>query len=179
MPVGPTFSETDMDLTLPGKLQKALEREADDAKRTLHAHIVRKLENMTPPLQAIDPKPLQDNLPRLVDYLNRVPGVSVLSSDVTPDAYWWVKLNIDIGHPLAWRVVQELGFVLNDLSIDEKLPTIFKPVSPPPYLNGGPQDHLSWVIESSWNYIDPGWIASTLEGYLPRPVDTPDSWTEQ
>ena len=70
-----------MELTLPGKLQKALEREAEDAKRTLHAHLVRKLENITPPAESIDPKPLHANLPRLVAYLERMPGVSVLSSD--------------------------------------------------------------------------------------------------
>ncbi|AUT49838.1 hypothetical protein [Achromobacter sp. AONIH1] len=168
-----------MELTLPGKLHKALEREAQDAKRTLHAHLVRKLENVTPPIDTIDPRPLHANLPRLTAYLDRVPGVRVLSSEVTPDAYWWVKLTIDIADPLAWRVVQELGFVLNDLSLEDKLPTVFKPVSPPPYLNGGPEECLAWVIESSWNYIDPGWIADTLEGYLPRPVDQPGSWSAQ
>ncbi|CUR66307.1 hypothetical protein [Achromobacter xylosoxidans] len=77
-----------MELTLPGKLQKALEREAEDAKRTLHAHLIRKLENITPPAESIDPKPLHANLPRLVAYLERMPGVSVLSSEVTRDAYW-------------------------------------------------------------------------------------------
>lgn len=46
-----------MELTLPGKLHKALEREAQDAKRTLHAHLVRKLENVTPPIDTIDPRP--------------------------------------------------------------------------------------------------------------------------
>lgn len=168
-----------MELTLPGKLQKALEREAEDAKRTLHAHLVRKLENITPPAESIDPKPLHANLPRLVAYLGRMPGVSVLSSEVTRDAYWWIKLTLDLAHPLAWRVVQELGFVLNDLSVQEKLPTVFKPVSPPPYLNGGPEECLAWVIESTWNYIDPGWIAETLEGYLPKPVDDVAAWAGQ
>ena len=52
------------------------------------------------------PSPLHANLPRLAAYLDRVPGVRVLSSEVTPDAYWWVKLTIDIADPLAWRVVQ-------------------------------------------------------------------------
>lgn len=69
-----------MELTLPGKLHKALEREAQDAKRTLHAHLVRKLENVTPPIDTIDPRPLHANLPRLTAYLDRVPGVRVLSS---------------------------------------------------------------------------------------------------
>ena len=168
-----------MELTLPGKLQKALEREAEDAKRTLHAHLVRKLENITPPAESIDPKPLHANLPRLVAYLERMPGVSVLSSEVTRDAYWWVKLTIDLAHPLAWRVVQELGFVLNDLSVQEKLPTVFKPVSPPPYLNGGPEECLAWVIESTWNYIDPGGMAETLEGDLPKPGDEAAAWEGQ
>ncbi|SPE35761.1 hypothetical protein SBA3_2300022 [Candidatus Sulfopaludibacter sp. SbA3] len=50
---------------------------------------------------------------------------------------WWVKFAIDISHRLAWNVVQELGHVLNYLSVNERLPTVFKPVSPPPYANGG------------------------------------------
>jgi len=28
------------------------------------------------------------------------------------DGNWWVKFHIDIAHPLAWNVVQELGFCL-------------------------------------------------------------------
>jgi hypothetical protein len=58
-----------------------------------------------------------------------------------------VKFSIDIGHPLAWHVVQELGHVMNYLSITDKLPTTFKPVSPPSHLNGGPRTFLAWVIE--------------------------------
>lgn len=165
-----------MELTLPSSLLKPLEREAADAQRTLHAHILKKLEAVTPPVEAIDPKVLKVGLPQLVDYLSRLPGTTVLSSKVTPDAYWWIKLTIDLQHPLAWPVVQELGFVLNDASVHDKLPTVFKPVSPPPYLNGGPQEFLSWVIESTYNYIDPAWIAQTLEGYLPRPVDDLSKW---
>jgi len=114
-----------------------------------------------------------------VAYLNRIPGVKVISSDSTPDAYWWVKLNIDIEHPLAWNAVQELGFVLNYISVEEKLPTVFMPVSPPPYLNGGPRQFLSWVIESKFNYIDPNWIAEVLEGRLPRPVEDEAKWIHE
>lgn len=71
-------------------------------------------------------------------YLSRVPGVKPISSEYFDDGNWWLKLVIDIQHPLAWRVVQELGHVLNYLSLNEPLPTVFKPVSPPPYMNGGP-----------------------------------------
>ena len=168
-----------MELDLPSKLKKALEREAADARRELHAHIVRKLEGLTPPIDRIKPEVISKGLPKLLAYLNRIPGVKVISSDSTPDAYWWVKLNIDIEHPLAWNVVQELGFVLNYISVEEKLPTVFMPVSPPPYLNGGPRQFLSWVIESKFNYIDPKWIAEVLEGRLPRPVENEAEWIHE
>ena len=115
-----------MDIELPSKLRKALEREASDASRTLHAHILRKLEASTPPTERIKPAVVSNGLPRLVEFLNRVPAVRVISSDSTPDAFWWVKLEIDISNPLAWQVVQELGFVLNYISLQEKLPTVFR-----------------------------------------------------
>jgi len=165
-----------MELELPSKLRKALEREAADAQRSLHAHVVRKLENITPSTEFIKPDVVTAGLPKLVAFLSQIPGLRVISFDSTPDAYWWIKLDIDIAHRLAWSVVQELGFVLNYISIDEKLPTVFMPVSPPPYLNGGPEDFLSWAIESKFNYIDPVWIASELESRLPSPVSDETQW---
>ncbi|HEY4328584.1 MAG TPA: hypothetical protein VGN88_02520 [Phycisphaerae bacterium] len=89
---------------------------------------------------------------------------------------WWVKFTIDIDHRLAWNVVQELGNVLNYLSVEERLPTVFKPVSPPSYLNGGPRDYLSWVIESTAADFTPKKCAEWLEGRLPRPVDDLGEW---
>jgi hypothetical protein len=84
---------------------------------------------------------------KLLDYCRRVPALEPISHGKEGNG-WWMKLVIDIDHPLAWSVVQEFGHVLNELSLTERLPTVFKPVSPPPYLNGGPRDFLSWVIES-------------------------------
>lgn len=89
---------------------------------------------------------------------------------------WWVKFALDLRNPLAWNVVQELGHVLNYLSLDERLPTIFKPVSPPPYMNGGPGEYLSWVVEATDPDFHPGTCAEWLEGRLPRPVDDLDQW---
>ena len=125
------------------------------------------------------------NFRRLLDYLSRVPGV--VTND-TPsrgvgsgldDAIWWVKLHLDLDHPLVWNVVQELGHVLNSLSTTEPLPTLFKPVSPPPYLNGGPRDFLSWVIECPAKAMPPDTVAEWLEGRLPRPVDDPAAWADE
>lgn len=110
-------------------------------------------------------------------YLNTVPATKVLSDGGSGER-WWVKLAIDIHHPLAWHVVQELGHVLNEVSISERLPTVFKPVSPPPYLNGGPTDFLSWVIECPTDTFSPDNAKDWLEGRLPRPVTDLTQWPD-
>jgi len=113
----------------------------------------------------------------LTDYLSRIPPVSgAIGTGDLDGGGWWVKFTIDVDHDLAWHAVQELGHVLNYLSLDERLPTAFKPVSPPPYMNGGPDEYLSWVIECSDPEFKPGTIAKWLEERLPKPVDDEDEW---
>jgi len=113
----------------------------------------------------------------LEEFLHRVPGIEFISSGDDEES-WWVKFAIDLDHELAWNVVQEFAHVLNYLSIDERLPTVFMPVSPPPYLNGGPKEFLSWVIECKERDFTPAKCAEWLEGRLPRPVDDLNSWRE-
>lgn len=121
---------------------------------------------------------------KLLDYLARVPSMQV---NDTPsrglasgrnDEIWWVKFSLDLNHPLAWNVVQEFGHVLNLLSAEERLPTSFKPVSPPPYLNGGPREFLSWVIECPIDAMEADTVAQWLEGRLPRPVEDQGQWMD-
>jgi hypothetical protein len=87
----------------------------------------------------------------LLDFLEELPalwlpaGRGSIGHGADENGRWWIKFAIDTKHPLAWRLVQELAHVLNYLSVDERLPTVFMPVSPPPYLNGG-VEYLSWVI---------------------------------
>ena len=119
---------------------------------------------------------------KLIDYLARIPAIETNSSPSRglgsglADGTWWIKFSIKLSHPLAWHVVQELGHVLNYLSVHERLPTTFKPVSPPPYLNGGPCDCLSWLIECSIGAMKPGTVADWLEARLPKPVDDLSQW---
>jgi hypothetical protein len=121
-----------------------------------------------------------DDAPGLKDleaFLLRVPSVTArIGTGTEPSGLWWVKFAIDIAHPLAWRAVQELGHVLNYLAPDERLPTVFIPVSPPPYMNGGPAEYLSWVIEVKDPKFTPKDCLEWLEGRLPRPVDSVDEW---
>lgn len=112
----------------------------------------------------------------LCTFLARVPAITVISSGEENDL-WWVKLAIDIEHALAWRVVQELGHVLNYLSLEDRLPTVFMPVSPPPYANGGPREFLSWAIETESATFTPADCVEWLEGRLPQPVDDLDEWS--
>jgi hypothetical protein len=112
----------------------------------------------------------------LLQFLKTVPAVSQRMGSGSEGGLWWVKLVIDIDHPLAWRVVQEFGHILNSLSVEEPLPTVFKPVSPPVYLNGGPRDFLSWVIESTAQEFTPARCAEWLEGRLPTPVSDLAEW---
>lgn len=113
----------------------------------------------------------------LIDYLEKVPAIEKpITTGADDEGFWWVKFSIDIYHDLAWNVVQELGCVINYISVDERLPTIFYPVSPAPYMNGGPKDFLSWVIETKDKNFKPGTLMKWLEGRLPRPVDDLEQW---
>jgi hypothetical protein len=117
----------------------------------------------------------------LLAFLEKVPGIELpagrrsIGRGLDADGTWWVKFSLDVSHPLAWRVVQEFGHVLNLLSTEERLPTVFKPVSPPPYLNGG-VEFLSWVVEAQDARFTPARCAEWLKGRLPKPVDDLEAW---
>jgi hypothetical protein len=118
---------------------------------------------------------------KLLAFLERLPAVDLpagresIERGSFENGNWWVKFTLNTMHPLAWRHVQELGHVLNYVSVEEWLPTVFMPVSPPPYLNGG-VEFLSWVIESTEPSFTPDRCVEWLEGRLPRPVDDPEQW---
>jgi hypothetical protein len=139
--------------------------------------IVTKPTKPTKPNRPKNPRKVKINFGPLTKYLKRVPAVNPnIGTGDGVRGLWWCKFTIDIEHSLAWHVVQELGHVLNYVSLEERLPTDFKPVSPPPSGNGGPKEFLSWVIESSDPTFTPALCAEWLEGRLPRPVEDADQW---
>ena len=116
---------------------------------------------------------------RLADFFKKVPsigeqGLMAYGSD-GKDA-WWIKFQINVEHALAWQTVQELGHVLNYLSTNERLPTQFLPVSPPPYMNGAAKEFLAWVIQCNHADFSPDVVCDWLEGRLPNPVDDESKW---
>src|SRR5262249_33520181 len=126
-------------------------------------------------------EPHHPKFEKLIAFLSRIPAVEDNDTPSrgfgsgTSDGQWWVKFSIDIDNDLAWHTVQELGHVLNYLSVEERLAASFKPVSPPPYLNGGPEEFLSWVIEAS-DDLRPGTLADMLQERLPKPVEDEAAW---
>jgi hypothetical protein len=118
---------------------------------------------------------------KLLAFIEKLPAIDLpagrksIGRGLFDNGNWWVKFTLDTSHPLAWRHVQELGHVLNYVSVEERLPTVFMPVSPPPYLNGG-VEFLSWVIESTDPSFTPNKCVEWLEGRLPRPVDDLEKW---
>jgi hypothetical protein len=114
----------------------------------------------------------------LTTFMATIPAIKPgIGQGQLEDGNWWVKFQIDITHELAWQVVQELGCIVNYISINERLPTVFYPVSPAPYLNGGPTEFLSWVIESKEETFLPSDLKEWLEGRLPNPVDDLEQWS--
>ena len=118
---------------------------------------------------------------KLLAFMERLPAIDMpagrnsIGCGSFENGNWWVKFSLVTTHPLAWRHVQELGHVLNCLSVEERLPSVFMPVSPPPYINGG-VEYLSWVIESTDPAFTPDKCVEWLEGRLPRPVDDLEQW---
>ena len=118
---------------------------------------------------------------KLLAFLAKLPAINMpagrksIGRGLFDNGNRWVKFTLDLTHPLAWRHVQEFGHVLNYLSLEERLPTVFMPVSPPPYLNGG-VEFLSWVIESTDPSFSPNTCVEWLEGRLPSPVDDLEQW---
>jgi hypothetical protein len=155
-----------------------LEQEARSLGMTPQRRAAEIVEHGITPAASRGQKRPTQGLQKLQAYIARIPAIQVVSASAASEARWWIKFDIDIHHPLAWNVVQELGHVLNYISVTERLPTVFKPVSPPPYMNGGPEDFLSWVIEAEEPFLDAGYIADMLEGRLPRPVEDETQWDE-
>jgi hypothetical protein len=69
----------------------------------------------------------------LTSFLEKVPSISgpVSIGAGSRGIAWWAKFTVDVSDPLAWRAIQELAHVLNYLSLNDRLPTVFMPVSPP------------------------------------------------
>jgi hypothetical protein len=120
---------------------------------------------------------MQDRFYKLADFITRMPAISTpIASGTYENGFWWLKFSININHPLAWHIVQELSYVVNYLSISERLSTVFYPVSGPPSVKQGPAETLEWIIESTSADFSPSELAEWLENRLPNPVDDLRAW---
>ena len=114
----------------------------------------------------------------LVRFLKRLPSVKWVFPGVECEDGWELEVELDLDHGLAWAAVQELSYVLNVLSKEEDLPTRFLPVSPSPLENGGPRDHLKWLIVAFEATFSPASCYQRLLEHLPNPVDDVSEWPD-
>jgi len=166
-------------ITIPQELAQRVVMEANILGISPTERALEALNGTIAPVENFAEGKAAEGLSDLTDFLRRIPSLQVLSHSLPTEPQWWVKLRIDIASPISWHIVQNLGFVLNYLSLEEPLPTVFRPVSPPPYLNGGPEDYLAWVIEAKIPFLDAGVIASFLQVRLPEPVEDEAQWLNQ
>ncbi len=114
---------------------------------------------------------------RLIDFLSLIPAVE--ADDAPGQGFtveagagsWRVGFPIDVFHDLSWETVQELAHALNTSGSG----AAFKPVSPAPDQNGGPDEFLTWVIEAG-DALPPDTIADLLKEKLPSPVEDERAW---
>jgi hypothetical protein len=91
---------------------------------------------------------MADDFSMLTDFMAKIPAIKGCpASGHYDDGLWWVKFQIEIGHPL--------------------------------YLNGGPKEFLSWVIETFDKDFSPKHLSEWLEARMPRPVDDLTEWTQE
>lgn len=165
-----------MTITIPDDLATRLTKEANGLNTTVERRIADILNKSLAPEKNFDKDYIQAGLENIKTLLTKIPCVQFVAISNIDAPFWWLKFGIDINSKIAWIVVQELGHILNYLSVNDKLPTTFYPVSPPPYLNGGPEDFLSWIIEPVIPYADTNNIYAYLNGWLPEQHDKEDSW---
>lgn len=174
----PSRGGVDLSLSIPPELDRRIRDEASLLEVSREQRVLDLLEYGIAPAPNLEPGFVPERLAELKRFLDEIPCLEVLSVSEPDEKLWWIKMKIDVASPIAWHVVQGLGYVFNELSLTDRLPTVFKPVSPPPYLNGGPAEFLYWVVEATIPFFDPEAALSYLKGRLPDPVTGQAAWLE-
>ena len=165
-----------MTITIPSNLAARLEQESARLNTTLEERLAEILGRNLAPEKNFEREYIQSGLEKIKILLKSIPCINHVTTSSIGEPFWWLKFSIDIDSRIGWTVVQEFGHILNYLSVNDKLPTIFYPVSPPPYMNGGPRDFLSWVIEPVIPFVDTNYIFDFLIGRLPKEYEKEESW---
>jgi hypothetical protein len=118
---------------------------------------------------------LQDDVLVLARFLHSIPGVEFWSGKSDTQG-WWVKFGIDPSSGISWHIVLELGHILNSFALRDPLPTVFKPVAPPPQGNNAALEDLAWVIECRKTNFSPIECATVLRQWGPSPASDRKAW---
>ncbi len=165
-----------MTIIIKDDLSVRLTKEASELNTSVEERLTAILDKSLAPEKNFDRDYIQSGLENIKTLLKKIPCVRFIATSKIGEPFWWLKFGIDINSKIAWAVIQELGHILNYISINDKLPVKFYPVSPPPYINGGPEEFLSWVVEPVIPFVDTNIIYDYLIGRLPENYDKDESW---
>jgi hypothetical protein len=168
-----------MNIELPEHIVKRLRLESERLGITEQERITAILDQALAPEENFQAEKIEAGLQKIKQLLCRIPAIGYIGNSKAGEAYWWIKFRIRVDSKIAWNVVQELGHILNYLSYEERLPTTFHPVSAPPYLNGGPEEYLYWVIEPTIPFLNTELVYEYLEGRLPKDLEKEESWINE
>ena len=115
---------------------------------------------------------MHDRCHKLEELIAHLPVVDApVSSGIYENGFWWVKFDINLQHPMSWRVIQVLAHTINYLSISERLSTVFYPLSPSPFAEGVSLKSMYWIIEFNSQDFSPNELSAWLESRLPAGND--------
>jgi hypothetical protein len=121
------------------------------------------------------PETVDDSVIVLARYLHSIPGVTIVGGG-EDETGWWIGLNIDHRRKAAWNIVLELAHILNSFALNDPLPTVFRPVAPPPQGDNEDLAHLGWVIGCNNSRFRPEECATILRQWGPGPATEEKAW---
>ena len=116
----------------------------------------------------------RQGLQRLITLLDQLPCLDNFDSGEAESQCWWISFELDTGSPIAWRVVRELGLLLNTRCSSKLFCIVFKPLP-----HEGDCANVRWEICSTAPGLDPAEVARWLRENLPQPMNEESAWVEE
>src|SRR5436305_5508933 len=108
-----------MTIIIPDDIAERLSKEASALNTTVEECLADILGKSLAPQKNFDKGYIQQGLQNIKALLTKIPCIQFVSTSEIGTPFWWLKFSIDINSQIAWTVVQELGQILNYLSIEE------------------------------------------------------------
>jgi hypothetical protein len=106
-----------MTINIPDNLAARLLQEASELNTTVEERLAAILDKSLAPEKNFDKNYIHAGLGNIKTLLTKIPCVQFVSTSDFGAPFWWLNFGIDINSKIAWTVAQELGHILNYLSV--------------------------------------------------------------